>query len=71
MSELLGALIEQRRQEALDYQAYLQESVELTRDRLAVTSPRPRCSTGRGASTSAALTAAGVLRISGQTPRLA
>jgi len=31
MSELLDALIEQRRQEALDYQAYLRKLVELTR----------------------------------------
>ena len=31
MSELLDTLIEQRRQEALDYQAYLQRIVELTR----------------------------------------
>ena len=31
MSELLDALIEQRRQEALDYQAYLKKIVELTR----------------------------------------
>ncbi len=31
MSELLDALIEQRRQEALDYQAYLKRIVELTR----------------------------------------
>src|SRR5205814_1522066 len=32
MSELLDALIEQRRQEALDYQEYLVEVVELTRN---------------------------------------
>ena len=31
MSELLDALIEQRRQEALDYKAYLAKIVELTR----------------------------------------
>ena len=31
MSELLDALIEQRRQEALDYQAYLAKIVELTK----------------------------------------
>ena len=31
MSDLLDALIEQRRQEALDYQAYLRKIVELTR----------------------------------------
>jgi len=31
LSELLDALIEQRRQEALDYQAYLTRIVELTR----------------------------------------
>ena len=31
MSELLDALIEQRRQEALDYQEYLQQIVELTK----------------------------------------
>lgn len=31
MSELLDALIEQRRQEALDYQAYLKQIVELTK----------------------------------------
>jgi type I restriction enzyme, R subunit len=31
MSELLDALIEQRRQEALDYQKYLEEIVELTK----------------------------------------
>ena len=31
MSELLVALIEQRREEALDYQEYLEKIVELTR----------------------------------------
>ena len=31
MSELLDALIEQRKQEALDYQEYLAEIVELTK----------------------------------------
>jgi len=31
MSELLDALIEQRRQEALDYQKYLEEIIELTK----------------------------------------
>jgi type I restriction enzyme R subunit len=32
MSELLDALIEQRRQDALDYQDYLEQIVQLTRD---------------------------------------
>lgn len=41
MSDLLDALIEQRRQEALDYQAYLKKIVELSRQ---VTKPESRSS---------------------------